>query len=294
MKRNKEIMHEKLNLDNGSPVKIKWCDYDHFKYPLHYHDEYEILYIVKSSGKRFVGNTIEPYYDGDLVLLGSFLSHMYRSDNAYHQNNPDFRVNAIIIQFSKDFFGFAIQYYPEFHKIKGLLEEAKYGICFNGKENDIIRKKIKKSLKLKGLALLMECVNILSLMSSSKNKRLLNEKSSESNLAVQYDDPRLVKVLSFLHREYTQSLSLNDIASLAGMNKTAFCRFFKSKTSKSCAQYINELRTNYACKLLLEGKLTISQVCYETGFNNISNFNRQFKKITRYTPSDYIEEFKRK
>ncbi len=290
----KPIMHEKLNLSTGSPVKIKWCDYDYFKFPLHFHSEYEIIYIIKSTGKRFIGNNIENYTDGDLVLIGSFVPHMYKSDEAYHLNNKKLRVHAIIIQFTKDFFNHAIKYYPEFYKIKHLLEESRYGICFNDKKNNIIRKRIRNALNLNGLNLLIECINILSLMSISK-KRLLNDESAENNdLDKQYDDPRLTRILSFLHLKYTEPLFIDEIASIAGMNKTAFCRFFRTKTSKSCVQYINELRVNYACRLLLEGKLTITQICFETGFNNISNFNRQFKKITSYSPTNYLEEFKRR
>lgn len=288
------VMHEKLNLSTGSPVKIKWCDYDHFKYPFHYHAEYEIIYIVESSGKRIVGNNIGDYTDGDLALYGSFVPHMYRSDANYHSNIPDLRVKAITLQFSKDFFKTAIECYPEFHKIKILLEKANFGITFNHPSNDIIRDRIKNTLHLKNLELLLECINILDLMSNVKDKVFLNDISSKSNLDVQYEDPRMTKVLSVVNREFAQSISLPEIASLAGMNKTAFCRFFKSKTSKTFTQYINELRIDYACELLLAGKLSISQVCYETGFNNISNFNRQFKSITNFTPTSYIEEFKKK
>ena len=288
------IMHEKLNLSTGSPVKIKWCDYDHFKYPFHYHAEYEIVYIVESSGKRIVGNNIEDFSDGDLAFYGSFVPHMYRSDADYHSNNPDLRVKAITLQFSKDFFKTAIECYPEFHKIKILLEKANYGITFNHSCNDIIRERIHNALNLRNLDLLMECIQILSLMSNVKEKVFLNDISSKSDTNKQYEDPRMTKVLSVINREFAESISLPDIASIAGMNKTAFCRFFKSKTSKTFTQYINEMRVNYACELLLSGKFNINQICYETGFNNISNFNRQFKNITNYTPTLYIEEFKKK
>ena len=131
-------------------------------------------------------------------------------------------------------------------------------------------------------------------MSNATEKKLLDDRSSKNDSHTQYEDPRITKVLSVVNREYAQDISLTEIASLAGMNKSAFCRFFKSKTSKTFTQYLNELRINYACELLLAGKLTISQICYETGFNNISNFNRQFKNITSYNPTSYIVEFKKK
>ncbi len=286
-----KIMHEKLNLSSGSPIKIKWCDYDYFKFPWHFHEEYEIVYIIKSTGTRFVGNNIELFSSEDLVLLGSSVPHMYRNDIQYYQNDPERRVHAITIQFSKDFFHYSLQQYPEFTQIKNLLEEAKYGIYFDKKANHQIRKKIYQALQLEGLDLLLETIRILALMSQSKEKRLLSDENENNLTDTGISDPRIIKVKAYLHREYTNNITLKKIADIAGMNESAFCRYFLEKTSKTCFQYINELRVTYACKLLLEKRLTITQICYEAGYNNISNFNRQFKKITGYTPTEYTLKF---
>lgn len=286
-----KIMHEKLNLSSGSPIKIKWCDYDYFKFPWHFHEEYEIVYIIKSTGTRFVGNNIELFSDEDLVLLGSSVPHMYRSDIDYYQNDPKKRVHAITLQFSNDFFQHSLQQYPEFAKIKNLLEDAKYGIYFEKKANMQIRKKISEALHLEGLDLLLETLRILSLMSHSREKRLLSDEMEEHMTDTDINDSRIIKVKAYLHREYTRDIALKTVADIAGMNISAFCRYFLEKTSKTCFQYINELRVTYACKLLLEKRLTITQICYEAGYNNISNFNRQFKKITGFTPTEYMLEF---
>lgn len=285
------LLHENLNLDFGSPIKIKWCDYDYFKFPLHFHNEYEIVYILKSTGTRFVGNSIEPYSGGDLVLLGSSLQHMYRSDPEYYKNNKERRVHAVTLQFSHTFFEHAVDNYPEFIKIKNLLLKSKRGISFDKVGNDEIRERIIHALELKGLPLLLECIKILSLMSVTQKYTLLNKEDSEIRSEFVEADARLVKVLSFIKREYNRHLTLKEIASVAGMNQSAFCRFFSEKTGKTCTEYINALRINYACKLLLEGKLNVTEVCYESGFNNISNFNRQFKRITKHSPTEYLMEF---
>ena len=286
-----KIMHEKLNLSSGSPVKIKWCDYDYFKFPWHFHEEYEIVYVLKSTGTRFVGNNIELFSDGDLVLLGSSVPHMYRNDIQYYQDDPKYRVHAITLQFSNDFFQYSLQQYPEFSQIKKLLKDAQYGIFFDKDANKTIRERLTNALQLSGLDLLLETIKILSLMSQSPEKRLLRDESEETLTIVNDKDPRIIKVKAYLHREYTKQISLENIADVAGMNVSAFCRYFLEKTNKTCFQYINELRITYACKLLLERRLTITQICYEAGDNNISNFNRQFKKITGYTPTEYILEF---
>lgn len=199
-----KIMHEKLNLSSGSPIKIKWCDYDYFKFPWHFHEEFEIVYVLKSTGTRFVGNNIESFSDGDLVLLGSSVPHMYRNDIQYYQNDPDKRVYAVTLQFSKDFFQHSLDKYPEFSQIKKLLEEAQYGVYFYKNANGLIRRKITKALHLTGLELLLETIIILSLMSKSKDKRLLSDESEKNLDSFRDNDPREVKVKAFLHREYTR------------------------------------------------------------------------------------------
>lgn len=297
MKDSIKIMYEQLGLTDGSPIKVKRCDYDYFKYPWHFHDEYEIVYIIKSTGMRFVGNSIESFSDGDLVFFGSLLPHMYRNDDSYHQGNSALRVHAITVQFAKDFFSHAILNYPEFLKIKELLDAARYGLSFDQTPNVPIRRRIEQLPDKKGLDRLLECIRILSMMSRTTHKRRLNDDSIDQRLPVSgdpriYGDSRIYKVLGKLNREYVRDINLHEIAQAAGMNISAFCRYFKEKTGKSTLQYISELRIGYACKLLLTGEMSVSQIGYECGYNNISNFNRQFKKVTRYTPSEYIEEFK--
>lgn len=285
-------MHEQLDLANGSPIKVKWCDYDCFKFPWHFHAEYEIVYIINGTGTRFTGNNIEPFNNEDLVLYGTFLPHMHKSDEKYYQGNTEHRVHAIIIQFKEDFFNHAFTFYPEFRRIKELLEMAKYGISFDKKGNQEIREKIKLLLEKKGIDRLLECINILYLMSKSQNKYTLANEDVDHRPLIESDE-RMVKVLGRLHQTYDQEIVLEDIAEFSGMNPAAFCRYFKNKTGKSMTRYVNELRIAFACKLLLEGRMTITQICYETGFNNLSNFNRQFKSITNYTPSNYLLEFKK-
>lgn len=292
MKDKINIMYEQLGLTNGSPIKVKRCDYNYFKYPWHFHDEYEIVYIIKSSGTRFTGNNIEHFSDGDLVFFGSLLPHMYRNDDSYYQDNPDLRVQAITIQFSKDFFNHAILNYPEFVKIRELLDMSRYGISFGATPNIPIRQHIEQLPQKKGLDRLLSCIHILSMMSRTSHKRKLNDDSIDLKLP-SHGESRIYKVLGKLNREYVREINLDDIAQTAGMNTSAFCRYFKEKTGKSTFQYISELRIGYACKLLLTGELSVTQICYECGYNNISNFNRQFKKITSFTPSEYVEEFKR-
>jgi AraC-like DNA-binding protein len=183
--------------------------------------------------------------------------------------------------------------YPEFQKIKGLLERAKYGISFNKDSNFTIRTRIKRILKINDkLERLLECIKILALMSNSTDIRLLDKESTES-APFQYGDNRIMKVLNMLSTNYTDNINLSDISNQYGMNKSAFCRYFKEKTGKPLIQYVNELRIGNACKLLLTGELSISQICYNCGYKTIANFNRHFKLITGFNPSEYILQFRK-
>jgi AraC-like DNA-binding protein len=285
-------MHEQLDL-TGSPVKVKWCDYDHFTYPWHFHGEYEIVYVLKSTGMRFTGNSVETFSENDLTFHGSFLPHMYRNDDVYYNGDSTLRVQAVIVQFSSDFFYHAINHYPEFYPIKQLLKRSVAGIYFNNEKgiNENIRKQLVKLLDLKGLPRLLAFIEILLLMSKSPNIRLLNNNSDISETIYARNDNRIAKSLSYITKQGYQSLRLKDVADYSGMNASAFCRYFKGTTGKTFTQYLTELRINYACKLLLEGRLAISQICFECGFNNISHFNKQFKKLRHCTPTDYIHAF---
>ncbi len=205
-----KLMHEQLNLKNGSPVKIKWCDYDFFKYPIHYHIEYEIIYIVKSTGKRFVGNNIEHYSDGDLVLLGSNVPHMYKSDPFYYQNIGKRHVQAVYSHFSNDFFHHAMEHYPEFYRIKTLLNQSQYGISFpDSKASQMIKSSLIKALDLKNLELTLECIRILSMMSETEVKNILNEDYIDQAPDNQHEDPRIIKILSLLHQHYVENPHYN-------------------------------------------------------------------------------------
>lgn len=289
MSRSSNIMHEQLHLIGGSPVKIKKCNYDYFKYPYHFHMEYEISYISKGYGTLYAGNSINSFEDDYLVLFGSNYPHMFKSHSDFYDQSPNLRTLAIIIHFQEDFLKEPRKFYPEFKSIDQLLINSKYGAVFDLKNNEELREKVREIIHSTGLKRIIDLIDILSLMSQSTNVSFLGKQKEKDILTTK--DERLVKVLSKINTGYDKEIRLDEIAKIAGMNTSAFSRYFKQKTSKTLTRYINELRVNYACELLLEKRLTISQVAFECGFNNISSFNRQFRSITSYNPSDYVKKF---
>jgi AraC-like DNA-binding protein len=278
-------MNERLPISKSTPLKARFFDYEHFTYPWHFHSEYEIIYIRESTGTRFVGNSIEKYASGDMFLLGSNLPHYLKSDEIYHTGNAEKRVTGTIIQFEEDFMYHAINNYPQFIKIKMLLEDAKRGLFFPKEFSANIIKKLEDIPLKKGITQIINFLTLLQEMSDSKTKQLISSTDFEN--AGFFDSTRLDKIISFLNKNYNRQISLEEIASIAAMNPAAFCRYFKAKTSKSFTAYISEMRTAYACKLILIGEKNISQISMECGYETISHFNKSFKRNTGYTPTRY-------
>ncbi len=282
-----KIMREQVTFPPRTMLKVKWDDFPHFTYPWHFHSEFEIVYIVKSTGKRYVADSIEPFGDGDITLLGSNLPHLWKSEGA---DGADNRVNAIVIQFHKDFFREEINTYPEFHRINELLKKASRGINFTKPESDKIGRLLKRILNLSGLERMLHFIRLMDMMARTENYKLLASKGYHLEEHNELNN-RLDKIMHFINTNYQRKITQEEVASRIGMTSAAFCRYFKEKTGKGFIYFINEMRIGYACKLLIENHLSISQICFECGFNNLSNFNRMFKRQTGSTPGEYQQQF---
>ena len=282
-----KIMHEQISFAPRTMLKVKWDDFPHFTFPWHFHSEFEIVYVLKSSGKRFVADSVEPFGEGDLTLIGSNLPHFWKNEWNDEKEN---HVNAIVVQFHKDFFKEEINVYPEFHAIAELLKRASRGINFSNTSGQIAGKMIKRLLKLKGLERMLYFIKILDTLAHVENYRLLASNGYQTNDTKELNT-RLDKIMHFINTNYQRKISQEEVASKIGMTTPAFCRYFKEKTGKGFIFFVNEMRIGYACKLLIENHLSISQICYECGFNNLSNFNRMFKRLTGSTPGDYQQQF---
>ena len=285
-----KIMHEQVSFPPRTMLKVKWDDFQHFTYPWHFHSEFEIVYILKSSGKRFVADSIEPFGEGDVTLMGSNLPHFWKNENTNSPANEDSRVNAIVVQFHKDFFREEINTYPEFHRISELLKKASRGVHFPAPGNEKIEKMLKRLLKLNGLERMLYFIKLMDTMARATNHRILASKAYQLEEHKELNS-RLDKIMHFINTNYQRKISQEEIASRIGMTTVAFCRYFKEKTGKGFIFFVNEMRVGYACKLLIENHLSVTQICFECGFNNLSNFNRTFKNLTSFTPGEYRQQF---
>jgi AraC-like DNA-binding protein len=276
---------EVINYHIGNSFIIRHNDFEHFSVPYHYHGEYELVYIISSTGKKFVGDVIEDFGPRDLVFLGSTLPHFYLNDKQYYTGNPELRVKAYILQFPANYFSDDQLSRPEFAPIYRLLANSSRGLKFPESIKDKVASLLEKMYQENGLVRYFTLIELLNLLGQSDFTLIASPGySKQSNYNF---NNRLVKVYEYSIQNYNKKISLNEVASVAGMNPAAFCRYFRSKMRKTYAEFINELRINNACNLLRNSNETIAFVCFETGFNNLSNFNRQFKGIIGKSPSAY-------
>jgi len=288
-----KMMHEQIDFPGRAAVKVKWQKMPHFTFPWHFHDEYEILYVIDGTGTSFVAGNIEEFRSGDLVLLGSNLPHFWKSDESFYADENSKIVNYIVVQFSSEFFKEVISEYPEFHLIKELLERSSRGIRFSPNFAKKFGKKLIKLTKTKGFQRTLLSLELLQILAKTDQYKLLAGELYQTENH-NFTSDRLVKIMHFINSSYLKKIELEKVAEVANLHPSAFCRFFKEKSGKSLSEFVSDMRISYACRLILEGKMSVSQICFESGFNNLSNFNRTFKKHTGFTPSNYFMEFHKK
>jgi len=271
---------QKLPLSEQSSFLADTFITPYFETPWHYHSEYELVLIIKGSGKRFVGNHVSDYQMGNLTFMGPNLPHLFRKEKSNEQGG------SLVIHFKEEFLGNDFHLIPEMQKIKLLFERSKMGIDINGNTRDEIDRQMNKIIGLRGMGRLICLLDLLAMLADSPDYELLSnpDLSWENNK----DSDRLNKVFNYLMTHFTEDIQLEKVAELANMSYSGFCRYFKNRTKKTFSHFVNEIRIGYACKRLMESDVaSISNICFESGFNNLTNFNEQFKKIVKVTPHQF-------
>jgi len=253
----------------------------------HFHPEFEIMLVQEGAGIRFVGDSMERFQPGDLVLFGSNIPHLFRSDQTYYEKDSDLISRAIVVYFKENFLGESFWELPQVTPIKKLLALSKRGIRFTGAAREALAQHIKRLDEEKnGISRIIDLLSILKMMAESREFELLSStvfnKSSDEK-----ECERMNRVYQFIIDNYTKNPSLEQVSEVANLSVTAFCRYFKSHTNKTYTQFLNEIKIGNACKLLIDKELSVSQICYETGFNTFTHFNEQFKRIVGLTPKQY-------
>lgn len=256
----------------------------------HFHPEVELVYIHKGTGTQMVGNNLKRFKQGDLTLIGSNLPHLWKCDEVYFKKNSTLKAEATVIHFMPNLFGDAFLNLPENKAIEKLLLKAKAGLTITKQTKTQVVQMMQEMLQCSASRRILLLIELLHLLSATKNYTTINNKEQIIEYSNKANE-RMNAVLKYLLVNYTTNISLDKIASIANMSTNAFCRYFKKSTQKTLSTFIQELRINHACKLLAETNQSISAICYESGFNNLSNFNRYFKAILGITPQQYKNQY---
>lgn len=256
--------------------EVKFCENPYW----HFHPEFEIVYISNGRGKRHIGDHISYYQDGDLIFLGPDLPHFSFTQELIEEHSE------IVVQMKDDFLGKDFLHRPEMKAIRQLWERARQGISFYGETKRIVGERLERMLTMNRFDRLIELLSIFQIMARSEEYHLLKAKGFALEVNAQ-DYDRMSGIYQYVEENFRGRIQLEVAAAEANMTVPAFCRYFKRLTRKTFTQFVNEFRVAYACKLLAEDHQTIASVSYESGFNNLSHFNKQFRLVTGESPTRY-------
>ncbi|HAS42053.1 MAG TPA: AraC family transcriptional regulator [Microscillaceae bacterium] len=259
---------------------------------LHYHPELQITLIIKSKGTLFAGDGIHRFQPLDVLVMGSNLPHVLRNDQEYYDPNNEEEAHAISVFLKKESLGKGFLDLPEMQPVKELWHQASRGIRIQHQAPNYLTEQLEQIEQTQGLQRVVQLLNIFESLTrvNDQNREFLSS-AAFSSPQKDTDNQRLNAVIDYVMKNYTREIKLSEIAEVAHMTAEAFCRYFKLRTRKTFSGFLNEIRIGNACQMLLTEQYNVSEVCFACGFNNLSNFNRQFKKFTQLTPSQYLKEY---
>lgn len=275
----------------GTSFLIKEETFPYFDIPWHFHPEFELALVRNGEGKRHVGSSVEDLESDELVFIGPNLPHNWYSNKSRSVKSKE-KLSQIVIQFSYEFLGKEFFEKPPFGNILQLLKRAHLGISFYGETRKAAKKEMISMLQMNSFNQTISLLVLLKMLSESQEYKYLSGLGFTEELN-DADAGRINKIYKYIIEHFKEPISLNQVAELANMTPQAFCKYFKMRTKKNFSFFLNEVRVNYACRLLAEDNLKVLQICYEAGYNNLSNFNRQFKRIIKISPTQYVSQFNR-
>jgi AraC-like DNA-binding protein len=258
----------------------------YFPCPWHFHPEFELVLILSSTGRRMVGDHIGYFDEDDLVFMGARIPHVWINDPQFFNGDAEDKADAIVIHFKDCFLGETFLSIPEMENFKNILRLSSRGMTFFGETRTKINNLMKGMPAMSGLKRLSALFDIFDLLANSTEYKLLASPGYMQEFELKASD-RFGKVSEYIMRNFEKEITLPEVAAIANMAVTTFCNFFKEHFRVTFVEYLNTVRIGYACKLLADEDQNIVQIAYESGFNNLANFNRQFKRFKNMTPSEY-------
>lgn len=256
----------------------------------HYHEEVELIQIHKGRGTQFIGDNIRRFESGNIVLVGSNLPHFWQFDRPENKTKKGSNAVSTVIHFFENFWGDRFLDLPETKSIKSVLEKAKRGITVCGEDAEKIGRIIQKINSSEGVARLLALIECLEEFAASRKTIELSSIGFNSNLS-ESENERINSIYQYSLKNFSNEIYIEQLAAKLGLVPNSFCRYFKTRTGKTYSRFLAEIRIGYACKLLIENKVSIKQLCFDSGFNNLPSFYENFKSITGITPKEYQQEY---
>lgn len=253
-----------------------------FEVPWHQHPEYELILISEGKGEYFIGNQVGKFEAGDIFFLGANLPHTF-------QKHENIITSAVVIQFLEDFWGKAFLSLPECNKVNQLFKKSMSGLKVNDPLKFLLKPLIQELELQKGfnrIITLCECINLL-----AENGDYIYLSSASIITANSEEQEKINAIFNFTLKSFKENISLSKVAEMANMSIPAFCNYFKRATKKTYNSFLCEIRIDYACNRLIHSDLPIINICFESGFNTLANFNKQFQKLKGMTPSKYRNRY---
>ncbi len=285
-----KLLPFKIPHSEENSFRVQIDEVPHFYDRFHHHPELQITMIEKSYGTLLIGNSITSFKEGDLFIIGANAPHAFKNHESFYKNKKN-EARSTSIFFNESSLGSSFFDLPELKKVKIILRQANRGIVIKGASRAFVFSKIKSLHLSKGLSRILALLEILEEVSNSTEIDFLSNIGFSIN-PVSLESKKLEVIFQYVVDHYKRTIKLEEVAAIANLSISAFCRFFKARTRKTFSKFVNEFRISLACKELIGGDYSISEICYQVGFTNLSNFNRQFKEITGYTPTKYLNIYK--
>jgi AraC-like DNA-binding protein len=279
-----------INPQANQSFVFKWEHFD-LSTRWHYHPELELIYFIDGKTSGVIGEGFYQFEEGDVVLLGANFPHVLQEHSEYVRQFPHQRPFGLIIQFTESFLGKDFIQKPEIHSVKELFKKAQRGLLFKKSITQKVSEALLEMHKLSETRKLIALLEILITLADSEDYNFLTPKDYAYDHTQDEDRMRLIN--EFVYEHFKEPISIQDIASVANMTGTSFCRYFKTRTLKTFTHFLNEVRIAYACRLLNNSNYTVTNACFESGFNNLSYFTRQYKAIMKMSPRQY-QKWKKK
>lgn len=278
---------EAVKLSSSSSFIIREFTEKRFSAPYHYHPEYELTLIVQGSGTRYVGTHMQDYCAGDLILLGANLPHCWKTADGATERSV-----SIVMHFGESFLGDDLFLIPEMGRIAQLLKDSSNGLWFKNKTETVkgmMQVILEESDKYRRLMLLLDLLHYLA---TTAKYSALQKRSGLTSLSIS-DRERIHQVFAYIVDNFQYDISLSDAAAIANLSLHAFCKYFKRVTRKTFIEAVNDYRIDFAIRELINTDKPIARICYESGFNDASNFYKTFRGRFNISPLQYRNAFRK-